>query len=313
MPGNRARAGGRTVALIGYPVGHSVSPAMHRAAFAAVGSDLDYVVRPVMREALPTVFPELVRTHVGLNVTSPLKEAVVRFVDVLSPAAAACGSVNTVRFEDRRVVGESTDGAGFLAALHAVRQEPARRAVVLGTGGAARAVVAALMAEGTTVVVSGRNPAAGRRLVADADQYRNGTTDDRPVRGPRPPEFVPNDPRSTMSALAEADLLVNATPVGSWPHEGALPLPDASALHPGLTVVDLVYRPRQTALLLAARSMGCGVVEGIEMLIEQGALAFELWTGQPCPVAVMREAAYRAVEESPPQPGEEPALTRQGG
>jgi shikimate dehydrogenase len=286
---------------------------MHRAAFAAVGSDLDYVVRPVTRESLPTVFPELLRTHAGLNVTSPLKEAVLRFVDVLSPAAAACGSVNTVRFEDRRVVGASTDGAGFLAALHAVLQEPARRAVVLGTGGAARAVVAALMAEETTVVVTGRNPGAGRRLVAHADQHRERATDGRPFRRPGPVEFVPNDPRSTMSALAEADLLVNATPVGSWPHEGALPLPDPSVLHPGLTVVDLVYRPRQTALLRAARSRGCGVVEGIEMLIEQGALAFELWTDQPCPVAVMREAAYRAVEEAPPPRGEEPVLTSQGG
>jgi shikimate dehydrogenase len=266
------------VALIGDPVDHSLSPPMQRAAFAALGLDLDYVAIRVPLEDLPSAWPELAASYRGLNVTRPLKQAVITYLGRLSEEARRARSVNTVRFVGGEAEGHSTDGAGFLAALRRAGVHQVGRAVVLGTGGAARAVVAALRSEGAVVRVSGRNRRAGQRLANEL--------------GAR---YVPPDPRSLATAVAMADLLVNATPVGTWPDVATSPLPEGVELHPGLTVFDLVYRPRRTALLARAARAGCRTVEGIEMLVEQGARAFELWTGEPAPVEVMREAALRAL------------------
>lgn len=266
------------VALIGDPVAQSVSPEMQRAAFAALGLDLDYVAVRVPLQELPATWPRLAASFRGLNVTRPLKQAVIPYLDGLSEEARRARSVNTVRFTGGRAEGHSTDGAGFLAALRRAGVGRVGRALVLGTGGAARAVVAALRSEGAVVRVSGRNRRAGQRLANEL--------------GAR---YVPLDTRALSTAVAMADLLVNATPVGSWPDVTASPLPDAVQLHPGLTVFDLVYRPRRTALLDRAARAGCRTVEGIEMLVEQGARSFELWTGLPAPLEVMRRAALRAL------------------
>lgn len=270
--------GPAAVALIGDPVAQSVSPQMQRAAFAALGLDLDYVAVRVPLEELPATWPRLAASFRGLNVTRPLKQAVIPYLDGLSEEARRARSVNTVRFTEGRAEGHSTDGAGFLAALRRAGVGRVGRALVLGAGGAARAVVAALRSEGTVVRVSGRNRRAGQRLANEL--------------GAR---YVPPETRALSTAVAMSDLLVNATPVGSWPDVTASPLPDAVELHPGLTVFDLVYRPRRTALLDRAARAGCRIVEGIEMLVEQGARSFELWTGLPAPVEVMREAALRAL------------------
>jgi shikimate dehydrogenase len=282
---------GRPVALIGDPVAHSVSPAIHRAAFAALGLDLDYVVLRVGREELADAFPLLRRTYLGLNVTTPLKEAAIPLLDSLSPTALRAGSVNTVLFGDGSARGMSTDGEGFMAALRA-RQTPGawspRWALILGMGGAARAVAASLLGGRAAVIVSGRNAQAGRRMAADLGL-----------------RFVPAEPGPLADAVASADLLVNATPVGGPAGPAASPLPDSVPLHPGLVVFDLVYRPRRTPLLARAEAAGCATVEGIEMLVEQAARSFEIWTSLPAPVEVMREAAYRAVEAEP-DPGEPP-------
>jgi shikimate dehydrogenase len=282
----------RAVALIGDPVAHSVSPAMHRAAFAAAGLDLGYFPVTVRREELIDAFPRLRRTYLGMNVTAPLKEAVIPLLDTLSPAAARAGSVNTVLFADGGAQGMSTDGEGFVAALwNGLRGggegndggEFPSGALVLGTGGAARAVAAALLSEGTRVVVCGRNAEAGDRMASDLGV-----------------PFVPAHPGALVRELARAELLVNATPVGGPADAGAHPLLDSATLHPGLIVFDLVYRPRRTALLARAEAAGCRTVEGVEMLIEQAARSFEIWTGRPtAPVKVMREAACRALEASP--------------
>ncbi len=287
------------LALIGDPVAGSVSPAMQRAAFAAAGMEVDYRARRVNESELPSVFPGLRASLRGLNVTAPLKQAVLPMLDDMAPAAAAAGSVNTVVFSGGLARGESTDGDGFLAALRGVRESPTRKAVVLGTGGAARAVTAALLREGASVAVAGRNEDGGRRLISDV---RRGTTKIFGTRFPRRPptgggssalEFTPLGSTSFPGALEMADLLVNCTPVGD-PALGG-PIVPPSLLHDRLTVVDLVYRPRRTALLEAARAAGCLTVEGIEMLIEQGVRSFELWTGLPAPVEVMRRAANFAL------------------
>lgn len=276
------RGAGPTIALIGDPVAHSISPAMQRAAFSAAGLDLDYVAQRVRRNEVVATFHRLRTSLVGLNVTRPLKEAVLPLLDAVSPAARTAGSVNTVTFLRGRASGDSTDGAGLLAALAQVKPEPARRAMILGTGGAARAIAAALGVQGTAVVVSGRNAPAGERLVRNVAMGVG---------------FLPMDSPRFPGELAQADLLVNATPLGGPEHRGIVPLPP-SLLHPKLTVVDMVYLPRRTALLSAALAVGCSVVEGVEVLIEQGARSFGLWTGRPCPVRAMREAALEALKEA---------------
>ncbi len=271
----------RTVALIGDPVSRSVSPAMQRAAFDAAALDWTYEPVRVSRDELPDAWPRLRDERAGLNVTIPLKEAVIPLLDRLAPDARAAGSVNTVVLGGIEAVGDSTDGAGFLAALERGDARARRRAVILGTGGAARAVASALRSVGSNVHVLGRNPDAGARIATDLDVGFERWS---------PPEAGP-----LAAALDGADLLVNATPVGAG-DPTASPVPDDVPLHPRVTVFDLVYRPRRTALLERAARQGCVIVEGIEMLIEQGARSFELWTGLPAPVGRMREAAYGALD-----------------
>ncbi|HEV3475287.1 MAG TPA: shikimate dehydrogenase [Actinomycetota bacterium] len=269
----------RTIVLIGDPVAESVSPAMHRAAFVAEGLEIDYQALQIPPGRLAMAFPRLRRKHLGMNVTRPFKEEVIPLLDDLSDEARRAGSVNTIELRRGRAIGHSTDVPGFLAALERAGTPLPNRAVILGTGGAARAVVAALRGIGAAVMVSGRNASASARLAAQM----GGTA------------LAPTAP-AIGGALAEADLLVNATPVGGGPNGRGSPLPGGVSLHPGLTVCDLVYRPRRTSLLSTARAAGCRTVEGIEMLIEQGARSFQIWLERRPPIEVMRQAAYRALE-----------------
>jgi shikimate dehydrogenase len=269
-----------------------VSPAIHAAAFIALRLDLEYVSVRIIRDELAEAFPVLRRRFLGLNVTRPLKEAILPLLDDVSPEAAAAGSVNTVVFRNGRAEGHSTDGAGFLAALERSSASASRRALILGTGGAARAVAAALLKTGAAVLVSGRNAEAGRRLVEDLSAARTEGAGWGDV------EFLSAEPLRLAREVELADLLVNATPVGGWPDIDESPLPEEVLLRPVHTVFDLVYRPRRTRLLDRASAAGCRVVEGIEMLIEQGARSFSIWTGLQAPVEVMRRAAYKSVEAS---------------
>jgi shikimate dehydrogenase len=288
---------GEAIALIGSPVKDSISPAMHRAAFRAAGLDLEYVAEEVRAAELPEVFPRLRRSFMGLNVTRPLKEAILPFLDQFSPQAAEAGSVNTVEFTGDVAAGHSTDGPGFMAALARAGVGPFGSALILGTGGAARAVAFALVPEGTRVLVSGRNEEAGARLVSALRR-----------RGPRSAaEFV--SPDRVGGALADAELLVNATPRGGSSDPEAQPLPHEVRLTPELTVFDLVYRPRRTTLLKRAEAAGCRTVEGVEMLVEQGARSFSIWTGLPAPIEAMRVAGYDALEA----PADALAEGRRGG
>ncbi len=265
----------RTIAQIGDPVSQSPSPAMHRAAFAASGLDLDYVTERVTLGELPKVFDGPLQRHLGLNVTRPLKEAIVPLLDEVRGSAAETGSVNTVTFADGRAIGDSTDGYGFMAALLRAQPTSPREALILGAGGAARAVASALRRAGAEVTIAGRNEERARG-VAEATGGRAVTLETEPI----------------ADVLPRADLLVNATPLGD-----RSPLPAGASLHEGLAVFDLVYSPRETALLAEARAAGCVTVEGVEMLVEQGALSFGIWTGKTAPVGAMREAALAALDE----------------
>ena len=285
MPGRPAMK--PQIALIGDPVAHSLSPQIQAAAFQAVGLDWGYQLLRVPRGQLTARWSALRSDFVGLNVTIPLKEDAARLVTRTTAAAGICGSVNTVMFQPGAAIGDSTDGPGFMAALARGGVEQLERAAVIGTGGAARAVVAALAARGTAVMVLGRHPEAGRRIADDL----SGMVPGQVGYG----RLCASD---LASALVGADLLVNATPLGGPTAPDRSPLPEAMRLPAGLAVVDLVYRPRRTPLLQQAAASGCRVVEGIEMLVEQAALSFAAWTGTKAPVEVMRRAAYLGLQQS---------------
>jgi shikimate dehydrogenase len=277
VTGNVALSGHtRVVGVIGDPVAHSLSPALHNAAFAALGLDWVYVAFPVPRgrgaDAVAAV-PAL--GLVGLNVTMPHKEDVATACDELTADAAALRSVNTVVARpDGRTLGDSTDGPGFLDALadDSIAVE-GRAALVLGAGGAARAVVLALGRAGADVTVAARRPDAAESAAALAPGGRAV-----PLGAIDPATFA---------------LVVNATPLGM---SGGDPLPvDPETLHGGQAVVDLVYHPADTPLLTAARARGAVAVNGLGMLLHQAARSFTSWTGQPAPVDAMRAAVTAAL------------------
>ncbi len=267
----------RVVGVIGDPVTHSLSPAIHNAAFAACGLDWVYVALPVPRgRGGAAVAAARDLGLAGLNVTMPHKADVAAACDELTPDAAALASVNTVVIgPGGRALGASTDGEGFLAALAGDGIEVAGRPVlVLGAGGAARAVVLALGRAGAAVTVAARRPEAAETAAGLA---------------PGAKAMVVGDVAGLGGAY---EVVVNATPVGM---AGEAPPLDTSRLGPGQAVVDLVYHPAETPLLAAARAQGARTQNGLPMLVHQAALAFALWTGVDAPLAVMREAAESAL------------------
>ncbi len=273
------------VGLLGWPVHHSLSPAMHNAAFRALGLDWAYLPLAVPPESLPEALAGLKALGFrGVNVTIPHKEKVLAGLDEVAPEARSLGAVNTVVITDGRLAGHNTDVAGFLAALDTAGCAPCR-AVVLGAGGAARAAVYALLSRGVTVIVANRSPQRAQGLVASLSapsrRADTCTLETQPLR----------------DALSRSDLLVNATPAGMWPDVDATPLPAGTRLHDGLAVMDLVYNPLETLLLRQARQAGAKTINGLDMLIHQGAAAFRLWTGQDPPLAIMRQAALTALEQ----------------
>ena len=270
------------VGVLGDPIAHSLSPRMHNAAFRALGLDWCYVPLHVAPARIEAALPGLVALgFAGANVTIPHKERAAELAGSLSPTAQAVGAVNTLIVREGALYGDNTDVGGILRALgEAGVALPGREAVVLGAGGSARAAAYALAQAGCRVTVANRNLARGVALATLlAAQLR------------RELETIPlADAVALQSRLERAAVLVNTTPVGMEPHEGESPLPEGVALPPQVAVLDLVYAPRQTVLLRQAAAAGCRTIEGLRVLIHQGALSFEMWTGREAPVEVMAEA-----------------------
>lgn len=272
-------------AVLGWPVRHSCSPAMHNAAFAALGRDAVYVACEVSPECLgPAVSGAAALGLRGLNLTVPHKEAVVPWCHRLSDEARRVGAVNTLSFEEDGVVGHNTDAPGFLRALRTELgiDPPATRALVLGAGGVARAVVTAL-------------GDAGARHLAIAARTADRARDLLAAVGRGPGRVVAWEATAIADALGRADLVVSCLPPAAIP-------PGLDALGPSTAVFDVTYTAR-TALLVAAERAGARTADGVELLVQQGALALELWTGGAAPVAAMR-AAVRAARR-PKEPGTE--------
>lgn len=274
------------VGLIGWPVGHSVSPPMHNAAFAALGLDWCYVPLPVPLEPANRV-GEAVRglRALGLrgaNVTVPHKQAVMPYLDRLTPAAQAIGAVNTIRVEvDGTLLGDNTDAPGFVADLRDHGVDPAgQRVLVLGAGGSARAVVYGLAAAGSrAITICNRTLDKANSLAAEMQALF-----------PACPILAADFPGPLAALSATADLVVNSTSLGMTPHVDGLPWATDVAFRSSQTVYDLIYNPPQTRLLQKASTDGAQAIGGLGMLIWQGAIAFEIWTGSAAPVDVMRRA-----------------------
>jgi shikimate dehydrogenase len=260
----------RLAAVIGSPVRHSLSPALHNAAFAAGGLDWRLVAFEVAAGEGPAAVAAMRTLGIGgLAVTTPHKADVAAAVDVVDPAAAALRSVTTVVLrDDGTTLGASTDGAGFVDSLRTSGVDVERsRFVVLGAGGAARSIVDALGRSGAvSIVVVNRDPAKAAAAAALTAVARVGTIGD----------------------IAAVEVLVNATSVGMGSDQSPV---DSGLLHAGLTVADIVYHPLETALLRAARRAGATTVDGLGMLVHQAVRQQEMWTGVRPDPAQLRAAA----------------------
>lgn len=268
--------------MIGDPVRHSLSPLVHNAAFVASGIDWVYVAFAVPAgQAREAVAAMRIFDIAGLSVTMPHKAGVLAGLDEVSDVAGALGAVNTVYWRDGRLIGDNTDGDGFIGALREEQglQVDGLRFVVVGAGGAARAIVYGLQRQRAgQIIVLNRTPARAREAAALGGAVgRVGEQAD----------------------IAGADVIVNATPVGMDAVVGAEYPFDPQLVGPGQVLVDLVYQPLETPLLAAAAARGASVMNGLGMLVHQAARQFELWTGEPAPLDAMRSALECSPSENP--------------
>jgi len=278
------------VGVIGWPVSHSLSPQMHNAAFEAMGLDWYYVPFAVAPDNLERATGSLAALGIrGVNVVLPHKTAIIPFLHKVDELARLTDAVNTIAQDGGVLAGYNTDVDGFAQSLQAegVPVEGVS-AVLLGAGGAARAVAVALARSGVReVVVVGRTPKK-----AEAVAGLVGRVPGSRARG----AWVPWTEPELARAVAGADLVVNVTSIGMYPHQDEpSPIPER-LLRPGQTVCDIVYRPLWTRLLQAARGRGCRCVGGAKMLVYQGARAFRIWTGLEPPVDIMEKALAAALE-----------------
>ena len=280
----------QNIALFGYPLSHSISPAFQQAALDSLSIEASYTARPTPPEGLASEVERLrADDHLGANVTIPHKERVRECLDGLDSWAETVGAVNTIVKDDGRLVGHNTDGYGFLRSLEERGGFPpeGKSVLVLGAGGAARAAVFALADRGAgTVLIANRTVERGDALAADV-RGRSLNADSIPLGEAR-------------AAARRVDLIVNSTSIGMEPgaNAGLSPL-DSADINPHALVYDMVYTPQQTPLMEEARRAGAKVLGGLWMLVYQGAAAFEMWTSREAPVDLMHEAGLRALGGEP--------------
>lgn len=275
--------------IFGNPVQHSLSPRMHHAAFEALNLPHVYLPFRIAPDQLKKAVDAIRTLDIqGINVTIPHKEKIMSYLDEIDPAAKKIGAVNTIKNEGGRLIGFNTDGKGFVASLIESGIDPVDRAVLLiGAGGAAKGVAMALLAAGTTEIhIRTRRATAAEDL---ATRLQNIS------------------PHSKITVIADRSgkgislqtnkpvLLINSTPLGMQSAD-ALPFPPAQ-IKAQWAIADLIYRPYETPLLLAAKKIGAFTIPGLGMLLHQGTLAFEIWTGLKAPLKVMRQALWQAFSE----------------
>lgn len=285
----------RPTAVIGWPVAQSLSPVMHNAAYRALGLNWVCIPLAVPDQRTLATFAEAARhlPFVGFNVTMPYKQAMAELCDEVATLAQMAGAVNTVHCVDGQLMGYNTDGRGMLEALaDGAGFDPGGKAVtVIGAGGAAGAAVTALMlAKAGSLTIVNRDVERAERLLERVEDRLRGL----------PVSVRPLDP-SAIAAVREADLVINATPIG-MSAEDAPPVP-VDWLRPGQVVLDMVYRPGDTALVREATRIGARAMGGLGMLVAQGAIAIDIWAGEDrsqtrAPRDVMRAAAEASMVAS---------------
>ncbi|MCL0094566.1 shikimate dehydrogenase [Dehalococcoidales bacterium] len=271
--------------IIGDPIEHTMSPIMHNAAFKKLGIDCWYLPFRVRKEELGKAIEGMRALNIsGLNVTIPHKVAVIPFLDKLDPMARKIGSVNTIVNDDGVLTGYNTDATGFLQALleKGIRPE-GKNIVILGAGGASRAISFILAERGGNLVILNRTLDKAKEWVSRLSKILN-----------REAKALKLDEENLVVAMEKADILINATSVGMSPDETLVP---AQLLKPGLIIFDIVY-PIKTRLLREAEAAGSQTISGLDMLVWQGAMAFEKWTGKAAPLELMKEEVVKVQYEN---------------
>ena len=275
--------------LLGSPVAHSVSPAMHNEAFRLLDLDYVYLAFDVGTVSLKDAVKGLKTLGArGFNLTMPDKIAILDLVDELTPAARLAGACNTVINDNGHLIGHTTDGIGYMRSVaDAGHDIIGKKMTLLGAGGAATAICTQAALDGVKEIdIFRRNrPEAFAQTVAFADRTAKDT-------GCKIHVYDFADETQMKKSFAESAILTNATNVGMAPDTDAMPIPDVHFLHPDLIVSDIIYNPRQTQLMKAAASIGCPVFNGMYMLLYQGAAAFECWTGKEMPVAEIKKKYF---------------------
>jgi shikimate dehydrogenase len=287
--------------LVGYPLGHSLSPGIHAAALQSLGLQGEYELFPVPPNSGGEA--ELVRrlesvrageVH-GLNVTIPHKQKVIPLLDDLSPAAGAIGAVNTIFQQDGNLIGDNTDAPGFWADLNNrldLKLGAASRVLILGAGGSARAAAYALLKHDFYVTIAARRIGQAQALCDHLSVYsRRLSVLDLDLISLWESASLRNQGFESLENHSPYSLIVNATPVGMYPHIQASPWPLGVPFPENVSIYDLVYNPPETLLVKHARADGLPAVTGLGMLVEQAALAFERWTGLSAPRDIMMAAA----------------------
>jgi shikimate dehydrogenase len=278
----------RVCGVIGDPIEHTLSPVMHNAAFEALKIDYVFLAFNVKSAEVGNAISGMRALAVhGLNVTMPHKNAVVKYLDEVDPTGKAIGSVNTILNKDGRLLGFNTDGVGALNALEQNGVNPrSKKIVLLGAGGAAKAIAYTLAQEADELVILNRTLKPATELATLLkEKFRKKINS-----GELSPSMIEEN-------LADSDVLINATSVGMNPNINQTPVAP-EWLKPDLAVMDIVYNPIETKLAKDAKASGAKVVSGVEMLIYQGAVSFEIWTACKAPVEVMRKAALNHLRKA---------------
>ena len=274
------------ICLLGSPVSHSISPAMHNIAFDALGLDFSYMAFDVSKEDLPTAVEGLKKINCcNFNLTMPLKTAIIPLLDEIDEAAELAQSVNTCVCQDGKLVGYTTDGIGFLQSMKDCGIKYAGTTItILGAGGAASSIITQAAMEGVEKInIFKRKNASFQKVVDFADRLTKSTNCDLFV-------YDMEDMDILNFSLQESDILINSTNVGMGDDDRSL-VPK-EFLHPGLTVCDVIYHPTETRLLKDAKACGCKTMNGKYMLLYQGAAAFKLWTGKDMPIDLIKETCF---------------------
>lgn len=278
----------KLICLLGSPVAHSISPAMHNEAFRQLGLDYTYLAFDVGIEKLKSAVEGLKTLGVkGFNLTMPDKNKICELVDSLSPAAQLANSVNTVVNENGKLIGYTTDGIGYMkAAEDAGYPLVGKKVTILGAGGAATAICVQAALDGVKeIFVFKRNNSTFMKTQHFIDKLNKNTNC-------RLSLYDLEDNSILNQCIKESDILINATSVGMAPFTQECVLRDTSILSPDLVVSDVIYNPKETKLLSIAKEKGCKTFNGLYMLLYQGAEAFRLWTGQQMPVSIIKEKYF---------------------